>query len=269
MDEIAGFKIRRLIREGNMGSFYAASPPARLQIPDEEVTLKVIVGSASEDEFRRFANELQISGSLHSPYLATLYEAGNARGTLYYAMESFPDGSLDNPESDLSATERSRAVAGAARGAHDLHEGGVAHRDIKPANIFLSGVRAKLCDLGLAHITTPGQTLTGKGPIGTVEFMDPALLHGEPASRATDIWSLAVSLHWVLAGAGVYGPIPTRNVLEALRHVVASTPTIDTSLSERWRNLLERCLLEEPDHRPRTAAQLADAIEEVASHDGP
>ena len=265
MDEIAGFKIRQLLREGNFGTFYITTPPDRLQIADADVTLKVMIGAASDDEFRRFANELRIFASLRSPYLATLYEAGNADGTLYYAMESFPDGSLEEPARELTLAERAGAGAAAARGAHDLHEAGVVHRDIKPANILLAGGHAKLADLGLTHIMTPGQTFTGRGPIGTVEFMAPAMIHGEPASRATDTWSLAVSLHWALTGSGVYGRIPTQNVVDALRHVLSTTPAVAPSLSEGWRGLLETCLIGEPEQRPRTAAQLADGIEEVAS----
>ena len=153
------------------------------------------------------------------------------------------------------------AVAAAARAAHDLHEAGIAHRDIKPANILLTDDGAKLADLGLVQVLAPGQTITGLGAIGSVEYLDPAIMRGERASRATDIWALGVTLHRVLTGTGVYGDLPQRDPLLAVRRVLSSPPTLDPSLSDAEAELVRRCLDPDLTARYRTAAEVADALD--------
>ena len=154
--------------------------------------------------------------SAQSPYLVTLLDAGREGSTFFYAMEYCPLGSLESPERPLERRETLIAVAQAARGAHALHEAGLVHRSIKPANVLLVENGARLADLGLVHALAPTQTVTGLGSIGAVEYVEPDLLTGHPASRASDIWSLGVTLHRALTGAGLYGEMPCRRPL-ALR----------------------------------------------------
>ena len=96
------------------------------------------------------------------------------------------------------------------------------HRDIKPANILLDNGHGKLSDLGLAQMLTPGMTMTGVGPVGSIEYMEPDVIWGERAARASDVWSLGLTLHRVVTGAGVFGTIPEHNC--SMRFVTYSTP---------------------------------------------
>ena len=153
-------------------------------------------------------------------------------------------------------------MSAAARAAHDLHEAGIAHRDIKPANILLTDDGAKLADLGLVQVLAPGQTITGLGAIGSVEYLDPAIMRGERASRATDIWALGVTLHRVLSRQGRLrrAARPATRLL-AVRRVLSSPPTLDPSLSEAEADLVRRCLDPDLTARFRTAAEVADALD--------
>ncbi|MEZ5141058.1 MAG: protein kinase [Acidimicrobiales bacterium] len=198
---------------------------------------------------------------VRSPYLVALYDAGQEDGTFYYAMAYHPMGSLASPARALTRTEILRAVAHAAHAAHALHEAGVVHRDIKPANILLHDDGAHLSDLGLAQILNPGQTTTGVGPVTSVEFLDPAIIRGEPASRATDIYALGATLHRALTGQGIHGELPARDALLALRRVLASPPTLDASLDPATAALVGACLEPDPLRRPATAADVAGRIE--------
>ena len=261
MKRIADYELAEVLGEGNHGRFYLAPPPDRLGLGDQRVAVKVLEQNATDDDFRRFANELKLFASVDSPYLVALYDAGQQDGTLFYAMEYFPRGSLDQPTVHLDVDERLRAVAHASRGAHSLHEVGVAHRDIKPGNILLHDDGAKLSDLGLAQVLNPGLTVTGTGPIGAVEFMDPALVRGDKASRATDIWELGTTLHKTLTGRSVYGEIPTGSVLVALRHILETPPHLDDSLEAAQREIVEGCLAPAPEDRPATALDVATQIE--------
>lgn len=261
MNQIADYQFIQSLGEGNHGEFFLAPPPPRLKLPAEFVAVKVLTGHTDEDAFRRTTRELRVFASVRSPYLVTLFDAGQEGSTFFYSMEYFPLGSLAAPARPLAKSEVLRAVAHAARAAHALHEAGIVHRSIKPANIMLVDDGARLSDLGLAQLLAPGQTVTGVGPIGSVEYLDPAILRGERGSRASDIWSLGITLHRALTGAGVYGELPTRDPLLTVRKVLTGTPEISPDLDPRDDDLIRRCLAPDPADRPQTADELAEEIE--------
>ncbi|MGH9156097.1 MAG: serine/threonine-protein kinase [Acidimicrobiales bacterium] len=265
VDQIADYIFVRALAEGNHGQFFLAKPPARLPISAEHVAVKVLAGHTSEEAFRRATKELRAFASVRSPYLVSLYDAGQDGGTFYYAMEYLPLGSLAAPARPLGRPEVLRAVAHAARAAHALHESGVVHRDIKPANVLITESGGKLSDLGLAQSLNPGMTMTGMGPIGSIEFIDPAILRGGRASRASDIWSLGMTLHRALAGTGAYGELPDTDPLLAMRRILSVEPTIDSNLPAEERALIVACLAADPVERPRTAEEFADRVEQMAA----
>jgi eukaryotic-like serine/threonine-protein kinase len=261
VDRIADYTFVRSLGEGNYGEFFLATPPPRLKVGSDQVAVKVLSGNATDDAFRRATKELRLFASVKSPYLVRLFDAGQEDTSFYYSMEYFPLGSLAAPARPLSRQEVLTAVAHAARAAHALHEAGIVHRDIKPANILLHETGAKLSDLGLAQLVSPGVTITGMGPLASVEFIDPLVMQGERASRATDIWSLGVTLHRALAGAGIYGELPDRDPILAMRKVLNGTPTVHPSLTTDEADLVTACLAPDPADRPPTAGLVADRIE--------
>lgn len=268
MKRIADYQLVRELGSGNHGQFFLAEPPERLGLDAEYVVVKVLARNAGDQAFRRVANELKLFASLDSPYLVRLHDAGHQGGVLFYATEYCPHGSLGTPARPLERHEVLTAVARAARAAHALHEVGVAHRDVKPTNVLLSDEGAKLSDLGLAQILSPGQTTTGFGPIGAIEYMDPAVMRGEKATRASDLWSLAVTLHRVLTGESLYGEIPSHDLVAALRHVLNSEPRLSESLDDGERRVIASCLRSEPSARPPTAEALAEEIEALVEKAG-
>lgn len=259
MDGVADYVFIDEIGSGNHGRFFRAAPPQRLGLADDIIAVKVLDRQASEADFARIATELRALHAVKSSHVVTILDAGSDNGLLFYATPFYEEGSLESPSRALARNDHLRIVADAARGAHDLHEAGVVHRDIKPANILISQDRGLLADLGLARFLAPGMTSAGIGPIGSIEYMSPDTILGEKATRATDLWALGVTLHHVLTGEGIYGPIPDTNVMEAFTYVLKTPPVLSASLDEGDRDIVARCLgMADPFS---TSADLADAIE--------
>ncbi len=266
---IADYEFVESLGKGNHGDFWLARPPARLGLAANElVAVKTLGQRASDADFRRMGNELRVYASVDSPYLVEVLDAGHQDGRLFYTTRYFADGSLGSPARPLERREVCRAVADAARAAHALHEAGIAHRDIKPSNVMLESGRGRLSDLGLAQVINPGQTVTGIGPVGTIEYLAPEVIRGERASRASDVWALGVTLHRVLTGRPVYHDLPTSSLVDALRRILTDRPVIDPSLAEAERAIVARCLEADPADRHPTAEALALAIDDGVAVEG-
>ncbi len=261
---LADFQVVRVLGEGNHGRFYLARPPARLGIADEFVAVKVFAGHCSEDAYRRGVRELRAFAAVASPYLVTVYDAV-LQDNFLYAMEYLPLGSLAAPARPLDRPEVLRAVEHAARAVHALHEAGMVHGDIKPGNVMLHADGGKLSDLGLARVFTTGAALTGMAPESSVEYVDPALLRGDSPSRSSDIWGLGATLHRALSGVGLYGEMPERQPLLAIRRVQSTPPVIDASLNAEEAATVQSCLAPDLDRLP-TALALAEQLAVLREH---
>jgi serine/threonine protein kinase len=261
---IADYEFERSLGDGNHGEFYLARRPQRLPVDAGHVAVKVLSGPTTEDTFRRATRELSAFAAVRSPYLVALYDAGQQGGIFYYSMEYLPGGSLARPAQPLTRQQVLVAVAHASRAAHALHEAGIVHRDIKPGNVLLHPGGAKLSDLGLSQVLTPGMTLTGMGTLDSVEFTDPSVLQGNPPSRATDVWSLAVTLHRALSGQGLYGELPDNDPVLVLRKVLSAKPAIAETLDEPSASLVREALSPDPGARPATALAFAERVEALA-----
>ena len=113
---IADYEVVETLHRPGAETYLLAKPPARLGLLADRVTIKIVDGRHEPERFRRMSEELRHFAAVRSPYLVALYDAGSDDGRLWYSMEHHPMGSLAEPASPMTPTERLRAVADAARG---------------------------------------------------------------------------------------------------------------------------------------------------------
>lgn len=263
---VADYEVVRSLGSGAQGESFLAVAPARLALDGDRVVVKLLSHTADDEVFKRVTSELRFVASVSSPHLVRLYDVGHQAGLVYYAEEFCEGGSLANPTRPLDRAAVLRVLAGAARGAHALHEAGAAHRAIKPANVMIDAEgEGRLGDPGLSGVVSPGQTTTGGDRVISLEFIEPGVLRGESAGRASDIWALGATAHRALAGQPLYDGLETRDVAAAIRLILTSVPEVAASLSDREAEVVRSCLAEERSDRPSTALEVAEAFDDLVN----
>jgi eukaryotic-like serine/threonine-protein kinase len=210
---IRHYRIESLISMGGMGEVYLARD-TRSQTP---VVLKILRMhlSVSAQAVDRFETEALAASALHHPNIVTVYEFGESPAGLFIAME-WVDGITWRARMRAGLADIAQAINWGAQAAGALeaaHEAGILHRDIKPENIMLrKGGIVKILDFGLARLTGPvrpepiamaasGSSGTISGTLsGTLLYMPPEILRGEPATSASDIFSLGAVLYELACG---------------------------------------------------------------------
>ena len=272
---VADLDVVRSLGRDRHSEVYLAQAPERLG--RLSVAVRLYDDTFTGDEFLLAARELQAYSAVRSPGLAALYEFGLWQGRLYFTSEYVPMGSLAQPAQELSLEQTLLAVADAARAAHDLHDAGIAHRDLRPRSILLSPERAKLSGIGIPQLLAEGRRdprtslapqTVGAVPVGAVEYIEPAVLAGQPAGRASDIWSFGATLHGVLAGTSLYGELPAE-ASARVAHVTDTPPRISPALAPGQQEIVRRCIDPEPASRYPTGAALADALEQLLADTAP
>jgi serine/threonine protein kinase len=253
-DRVASYIIEATLGEGGMGKVFRArsEPDGRI------VALKVLKGELADDDVyrRRFLHEARAAREVQHRHLVPVLDAGEENGCSYLAMLYLPGGSLaerlkTNPPFDTLL----RLAAQIATGLDALHHHGIVHRDIKPSNILLDqNDDAAITDFGLARgyaytvLTRLGQVM------GTVDYLAPELIRGQPASPASDIYALGCLFFECVSGSP---PFAGKSVYEVgLAHVQDPPPdpcAKRTDLPEELAWAVLQALEKDPDKRPRTA----------------
>jgi ABC-type branched-subunit amino acid transport system substrate-binding protein/streptogramin lyase/predicted Ser/Thr protein kinase len=198
----AGYRVESLLGRGGMGVVYRARDVSL----DRPVALKVIAPELAEDErFRaRFLRESRLAASLDHPNVVPIHEAGERDGQLYLAMR-YVEGSdlrtLLDREGMLSPERVLGVLAQIADALDAAHRRGLVHRDVKPGNVLVDeDGHAYLSDFGITKQVGGASTDTGR-VVGTLDYLAPEQIRGEPVDGRTDCYALACVLYECLSGA--------------------------------------------------------------------
>ena len=261
---VADYEVESLISIGGMGEVYLARDPAGKPIALKILRSHLIANAQAVD---RFETEARAASALRHPNIVTVYEFGNSGAGLFIAME-WLDGSTFRAVMNAGEVEIANAIDWARQAASALsaaHAAAILHRDIKPENIFLckDGV-VKILDFGLARHGEPvgvdpgsmGASGTISGSLsGTLLYMPPEILRGEPATSSSDVFSLGAFLYELFSGKHPFAAATPLDVLEAIECRPVEPPgSLRTGIPPDVDQAILRMLDRDPDARPTAPA---------------
>jgi serine/threonine protein kinase len=262
--KLGPYEIAAPLGAGGMGEVYRARD-TRL---GRNVAIKVLSAgfAADADRMRRFEQEARAAGMLNHPNILAVYDVGTHEGLPYLVTELLEGETLR----DAGVLPRRKAVDYAqqlARGLAAAHEKGITHRDLKPENIFVTrDEHIKILDFGLAKLTerepetpaviTTTSITTEPGTVmGTVGYMSPEQVRGEPADYRADIFSFGAILYEMVSGQRAFGGHSSIENMHAI--LKSDPPELPDPAIER---IVRRCLEKRPERRFQSASDLAFAI---------
>jgi eukaryotic-like serine/threonine-protein kinase len=208
---VAGrYELLDRIGQGAMGTVWRAQDLVLTrEVAIKEVRLPGLMPDEDRKVLReRTMREARVSAKLNHPGVVTVYDVIEAGGTPWIVMELVAARSLeqvlaqDGPLPSRQVASIGVMLLGALASAHAA---GIVHRDVKPGNVLITGDgRAVLTDFGIATLDgDPGLTQAGM-VMGTPGFCAPERIRGEPASPASDLWSLGATLYAAVEGRGPF-----------------------------------------------------------------
>ncbi|MGH9648678.1 MAG: protein kinase domain-containing protein [Bryobacteraceae bacterium] len=268
------YEILARIGAGGMGVVYRARDTKLGRF----LALKFLREGPLADQAARagLLREAQHASSLNHPNIATIYAVGEEGGHAYIAMELVEGrplstliarGGLPLDVTLRYGLEISSALAHA-------HERGIVHRDLKPANVVITADgRAKVLDFGLAkrlstaeiaEVTVSEKPLAETGAIvGTLRYMAPETLRGEPADARTDLWALGVVLYEMATGTP---PFQGRTPYELSSAILQETPRpLTQKIPPSLQSIIRRSLAKEREQRYQRATEVHAALEATGS----
>jgi serine/threonine-protein kinase len=181
------------------------------------VAVKVISDTLAADPayVARFAREARVAASLSHPNLVSVFDFEATDGRPFLVMEYVEGSNLADQIDERAALPAPRALAEDLLNAlAHIHEAGILHRDVKAANVLIaSDGRARLTDFGVAQ-PQDATRLTGTGHlVGTLKYIAPEVVRGEPYTPRSDLYSCGVLLRGCV---GQHAPDRLTDLLDLL-----------------------------------------------------
>ena len=247
-----------------MGSVYRARD-VRL---DRDVALKILSSPYREDPgyVDRFLSEARTAASISNPNLVHVYDSGSEGDLHYIAMELLegyrPLRDIVRGEGRMPverAVAISREVLGGLRA---VHARGLLHCDVKSGNVMVRGGSVKLIDFGIAR--SRSDEWPGEQSIGSLHYMAPEQLLGQPLTAAADVYSAAVVLYESLTGELPYRGSNPSAVAHAQHESGVEPPRrLSPAVSPELERVVLRALERDPTRRFQSADDMAAALEDL------
>jgi tetratricopeptide (TPR) repeat protein len=223
----------------------------------------------SADATLRFRRELQLARKVTHPNVCRLYDLGRHTAgedaLLFLTMELVEGGTLADrlkAGGRFTPEEAEPVLRQLLAGLSAAHQAGVVHRDLKPSNIMLTPGRAVIMDFGLARREAADASLTSSGKvIGTLDYMAPEQLRGEPATERTDLYAFGLIGYEMLLDQRPFGSADSFSA--GVRRLTGNPPVLprDLGASRNMVHVIQSCLQRNSSERPPSAARAIEILE--------
>ena len=275
--KLGPYKIISPLGAGGMGEVYRARD-TRL---GRDVAIKVLPEGLAHDEdrLRRFEQEARTIAALNHPNILGIHDIGTYDGAPFLVSE-FLEGQTLRVKlvtGPLPVRLANEYALGIAHGLAAAHEKGIVHRDLKPENVFVTrDGRIKVLDFGLAKLVRPDEnhetalTLTSPATLpglvmGTVGYMSPEQVRGDPIDARSDIFSFGAVFYEMLTGKRAFKRETSAETMTAiLREEPAELSGTGWQGPLELQRILSRCLEKDVARRFQSASDLAFAIESLS-----
>jgi serine/threonine protein kinase/Tol biopolymer transport system component len=278
---LSHYRIIEKLGQGGMGEVYRARD---LKL-DRDVAIKVLPKALAQDSeaLARFQREAKAVASLSHPNILAIHEFGTEQGLSFAAMELLEGVTLREKISSgpLSVRKALEYAVQITHGLASAHDRGVSHRDLKPENIFVtsSGI-VKILDFGLAkqHPVSPPDD-SSKSPtvdtdpltvLGTIGYMAPEQVQGQPADRRSDIFSLGCVLYEMLTGKRAFArPTAAETMVAVLKEdpppldAPGTSGSFASTVTPGLVGIVGHCLEKDANERFQSARDLAFALQSL------
>src|SRR6185436_14842838 len=252
-ESIAHYRIIKKLGAGGMGEVYLALDTKL----DRNVAIKLLRSDWLEEEHlrKRLVREAQSAAKLDHPNICAIYDVNEAGSFTFIVMQYIEGETLAEcmEREPLDLSTALTIAEQAAEGLAEAHARGIVHRDIKPQNMMLTQRgQLKILDFGLAKQMLSSDSVDNEAPtqellstpghvVGTMPYMSPEQVRGEPLAPSSDIFSLGITLYEVLAGKH---PFRDKSAAVTMSRILLDEPTptqqFQTQVSPELQALLSK-----------------------------
>jgi len=259
------YRIVEKVAAGGMGVVYRA----RDEQLDRDVAVKVLPsGTLSDDSARRhFRKEAMALAKLNHPNIETVYDFGTQEGLDFLVMEYISGKTLAERLARGTLPEKEIVSLGIqiTSALEEAHELGIVHRDLKPANIAITVKGyAKILDFGLAKLLRPVEEGTtdvfsdSQAAAGTLPYMPPEQLKGDPVDGRADIYAIGAVLYEMSTYRRAFQEELASRLIDAILHRAPVPPrALNDRISPEIEAIILKCLDKDPDRRYQSAKELS------------
>ena len=276
-ETLAGkYRVERVLGQGGMGIVVAAR---HLEL-EQRVAIKFLLGARAraEESMDRFLREARAAAQVKSEHVCQVHDVARLEsGEPYIVMEYLEGRDLAHKlksEGPFSVQTATSWIIEACAALSEAHARRIVHRDLKPANLFLaeraSGTTCiKVLDFGISKLPDLNDITATSTMMGSPVYMSPEQMESaRDVDARTDIWSLGVILHELVAGEP---PFAASNMIqltvkvreEPAPSLASSAKGVDAELDA----IVAKCLAKRPADRYATVAELAADLARFASED--
>ena len=272
--QLGPYSVLEKLGEGGMGEVYAAED-TRLK---RQVAIKVLPAAVANDPARlaRFEQEALAAAALNHPNILVVHDIGKDNGRAYVVAELLEGKTLRDVinEGTPAVGKAIDYATQIAQGLAAAHARGILHRDLKPENLFVTADgRVKILDFGLAKIVdsftarggaTETRVAVGTEPgmvVGTVGYMAPEQVRGDPVDARADLFSLGAVLYELLTGRRAFARDSAADSITAILRDAPEDVSALRPVPPALARVVARCLEKSPALRFQTATDLAFALQ--------